>query len=149
MLLTKRILIKKIPLCIFLILLSCGKDDAVGAYDVTWEVNGQGTAKRIQGGGYGNEYQVRLPWSSSFKTDDPGNLGLFVSLNDSTLENDGLERITLKVNGEVIVEKTKWIPFDSIAPGMGLPYDTGLWFYLENTEGKNYSALPPDSYVGE
>ncbi len=132
---------KKIALFIFLLILSCGKEDEVGRYNITWEVNGQGISNRIQGGGYGNEYQVNLPWSSSFKTQETDNLGLFVLLNDSTLENDGLESITLIIDGEVIIEKTKWIEAGSITPGMILPEDTGLWSYIEGSEGKSYSAL--------
>ncbi len=138
---------KKIALFIFLLILSCGKEDDLETYNITWEVNGQGIAKRIQGGGYGNEYQVHLPWSSSFKTAETENLGLFVRLNDSTLENDGLESIILKIDGEVIVEKTKWIEAASITPGMILPDDTGLWSFIEGTEGKSYSALPPTSFA--
>ncbi|QBA65334.1 hypothetical protein [Muriicola soli] len=121
----------------------------MGAYEITWEVNGQGLSRRIQGGGYGNEYQVRLPWSSTYKTDEIGDLGLFVRLNDSTLVNDGLESIILRINGEVIVEKTKWIEAASTTPGMVLPDDTGLWSYIEGSDWKSYSALPPASYNGD
>ena len=137
---------KKIALLIFLLIISCSKEDAAETASITWEVNGQGISNRIQGGGYGNVYQVHLPWSSSFETQDTGNLGLFVRLNDPSLENDGLESIILKINGEVIAEKTKWIHSASVTPGMILPDDTGLWSYLEGIEGKSYSALPPRSY---
>jgi len=140
---------KKIALLLFLLIISCSKDDDRETFNVTWEVNGQGISNRIQGGGYGNEYQVFLPWTSSFKTKDTENLGLFVRLNDSTLVNDGLVSIILKINGEVIVEKTKWIEAASITPGMILPDDTGLWSYIEGAEGKSYSALPPTSYASE
>ncbi|WP_297760300.1 hypothetical protein [uncultured Muriicola sp.] len=139
---------KKIALLLFLLIISCGKDD-IETSNITWEVNGQGLSTRIQGGGYGNEYQVFLPWTSSFKTAETDNLGLFVRLNDSTLANDGLESIILKIDGEVIVEKTNWIHSASVTPGMILPDDTGLWSYIDGVEGKSYSALPPTSYASE
>lgn len=140
---------KKITWLLFLLILGCGKDDALEKFNITWEVNGQGISNRIQGGGYGNEYQVTLPWSSSYKTEEIDNLGLFVRLNDSTLENDGLERITLKIDGVLIVEKTKWLHSASVAPGTELPDDTGLWSYIDGSEGKSYSALPPPSFYSD
>ncbi len=139
---------KKIALLLFLLIISCGKED-IETSNITWEVNGQGLSTRIQGGGYGNEYQVFLPWTSSFKTAETDNLGLFVRLNDSTLANDGLESIILKIEGEIILEKTKWVPSASVTPGMVLPDDTGLWSYAEGVEGKSYSALLPTSYATE
>jgi len=142
-----RTFMKKIALLFFLLIISCSKEDTAEASNITWEVNGQGISNRIQGGGYGNVYQVNLPWSSSFKTQETGNLGLFVRLNDPSLENDGLDSIILKINDEVIVKKTKWIHSASTTPGMILPDDTGLWSYIEGSEGKSYSALPPRSYV--
>jgi len=137
---------KKIVPLIFLLIISCSKDTDVETSNITWEVNGQGTSNRIQGGGYGNVYNVRLPWSSSFKMQGTDGLGLFVRLNDSTLENDGLESIVLKINGVVIATKTKWIHSASATPGMILPDDTGLWSYFEGGEGKSYSASFPGSY---
>lgn len=136
---------KNIVLALFLVIIGCSKDNTGETANVNWEVNGQGTASRIQGGGYGNEYQVRLPWTSSFKTEDTENLGLFVRLNDSTLVNDGLLSIVLKIDGVVVLEKTKWIQAASIPPGTALPDDTGLWSFIENVEGKSYSALMPNS----
>ncbi|MBT8264640.1 MAG: hypothetical protein KJN75_04835 [Muriicola sp.] len=137
---------KRIILLFFLVILSCGKDDASEKYNITWEVNGQGTSNRIQGGGYGNVYNVRLPWSSDFKIQGTDDLGLFVRLNDSTLENDGLESIILKINGVIILEKTKWVNSAAVTPGEVLPDDTGLWSYFEGGDGRSYSALLPSSY---
>jgi len=136
---------RKITLLCFLLIISCSKDD-IETSNITWEVNGQGTSNRIQGGGYGNIYNARLPWSSSFKTPETSGLGLFVRLNDTTLENDGLDSITLKINGVVILKKTKWIHSETITPGMVLPDDTGLWSYFEGGEGKSYSASLPGSF---
>ncbi len=140
---------KKIAVLLILLIIGCSKDNDGETTNITWEVNGQGLSSRIQGGGYGNEYQVFLPWTSSFKTQETDNLGLFVRLNDSTLANDGLVSIVLKIDGEVIVEKTKWIHSASVTPGMTLPDDTGLWSYIEGVEGKSYSALLPTSYSSD
>jgi hypothetical protein len=140
---------KKIALLLFLLIISCSKDDDRETFNVTWEVNGQGMASRIQGGGYGNKYQVFLPWTSSFKTAETENLGLFVRLNDSTLVNDGLVSIVLIIEGEVILEKTTWVNSATTTPGMVLPDDTGLWSYIEGVEGKSYSALLPTSYSSD
>jgi hypothetical protein len=137
---------KKIAWLFFLLIISCSKDDAAATTNITWEAYGQGIASRIQGGGYGNVYQVNLPWTSSFKTAETANLGLFIWLNDPTLENDGLDSILLKINGDVILKKTKWIEAASIPPGMQLPEDTGLWSYVDGIEGKSYSALVPTAY---
>ena len=140
---------KKIAVVLFLLIIGCSKDNTGETTNVSWEVNGQGLASRIQGGGYGNEYQVFLPWTSSFKTDDTENLGLFVRLNDTTLVNDGLLSIVLKIDGVVVLEKTKWINSATTTPGMTLPDDTGLWSYIEGAEGKSYSALMPSSNATE
>ena len=140
---------KKIAVVLFLLIIGCSKDNTGETTNVSWEVNGQGLASRIQGGGYGTEYQVFLPWTSRFKTDDTENLGLFVRLNDTTLVNDGLLSIVLKIDGVVVLEKTKWINSATTTPGMTLPDDTGLWSYIEGAEGKSYSALMPSSNATE
>jgi len=142
----KRTFMKKIAIVFFLLIISCSKENDMDTSNITWEVSGQGTSNRIQGGGYGNVYNARLPWSSSFKAEETESLGLFVRLNDSSLENDGLDSIILIKNGVVILRKTKWIHSATTTPGMILPDDTGLWSYFEGGEGRSYSASLPGSY---